>query len=119
MRTSNDQLNFTNSGVMNTTITSQAILLDQMFGYSPQVTWTGSPVGNLSLQYSDDYGPGIQNDGKNVVNWTTDTTSTQPVAGINSFVWNTQYAMYRWVRVIYVPTSGSGNATGRINCKGP
>jgi hypothetical protein len=116
MKTTNIVLQFTNSGDMTGTITSQPISMEQVFGYSVELLWTGSPVGTISLQYSDDMGP--INGGPAVTNWATDTTSTQNTAPWTGFVWNVRCGMYGWARVIYVPTGGSGTLTGKVETKG-
>lgn len=116
MKTTSIVLQFTNSGSMSGNTVSQPICLEQVLGYSPQVTWTGSPVGQISLQYSDDIG--LVNGTVPITNWVTDTNSTQNTASWTGFVWDVRVSMYKWVRVSYVRSSGTGTLTGIITTKG-
>lgn len=95
--------------------------LNQVPLYSIQAVWTGSPVGSLKLQLSNDiinsnppqaYNP-IQ-----IVNWTDYSGSLTVVNGAGNFVWNCLDVGYRWVRLVYVFSSGTGTLNATFCGKG-
>lgn len=95
---------------------SDPVSIESMPQYAVQLVFTGTPTGTFSLQGSNDGG---QFDGQTltgVSNWTT--ISTQAVAAAGNHMWNVANAGYRWVRVIYTATSGTGSVTGRFQGKG-
>lgn len=101
-------------------ITSGFIYLDQAFGFAVQAVITGSPVGSLKLQGScddgDDWaaGPGV---GRGVVNWTDIPNTFQSVNGSGIVTWNMPKSFYKWARLLYASTSGTGNITATLNVK--
>ena len=104
------------------TINSDPIALDQIYGFAVQAFWTGTPVGNFKLQVSCD-APGDTTQTSNggpdkVTNWTDLTGSTQAAGGLSYFVWNINGAFYRYVRLVYTNTSGSGVLKAQICLKG-
>lgn len=115
----NEQV-FTGSGA--TSFQTQAIDLDQKFGYSIQAAITGTITGTMNLQGSDDFGTiqpgGPDNGAPGVTNWSDITGSSTSIAGAGSAIWNAEGVFYKWVRVNYVATSGTGTITIRINTKG-
>ena len=84
-----------------------------------QAVWTGSPVGSLFLETSDD--PGTVNpDGSvsGLVNWSTYTGSaTAAGGGAGNFSWHIWANTSRWVRLSYTFSSGSGTINARANQK--
>lgn len=108
------------STVMNTTINSQAMQLENMFGYAIQVVFTGTPTGSFKLQSSCDavtrasqvFGP----NGAVIytpTNWTDITDSPFAVTAAGSTEWNVTDVGYNYVRVVYTDTSG-GSSTAII-----
>lgn len=102
----------------NTTDMSQASCTSSWVDVQPnsmffiQVKYTGSPVGTLVLQASND---------KVVASTMDDTTtynSTIAVSGPGNDAWNVDGIGFQWVRVVYTRTSGSGTLTGTFNGKG-
>ncbi len=95
----------------------------------PGQTVSGS--GTLKLQISNDNvqlpqmsGPiaGID-PAANVKNWTDYSGSSYGVTatsaiGSSSFVWNVLYPGYRWVRLVYTSSSGSGVMSASFFGKG-
>lgn len=119
MRTLNEPL-LTN-GDASGALQSQPLSLEQAIGYSITARIIGTAVGSLSLQGSTDTGTvGYMNPalGLGITTWTTITQSQAPVTGTGEVTWNAQSTFYRWVRVIYAPTSGSGTITCIANTKG-
>lgn len=89
---------------MGASFNSTVLDLDYTTDASITAVWTGSPVGSLKLQISND----IVDVGTSVVNWIDYTDSTYAVTAAGSFVWNISRANYRWLRVSYTRTSGTG-----------
>lgn len=109
---------------MNTTITSDAFQLYQMFGFSIQVTFTGTPTGTFKLQASSDPVTQVSlNTVTPATHWTDVANSSQAVSAAGNVLWNVSDVMYNWVRVVY--TDGSAGASTAVitnltfNGKGP
>lgn len=88
---------FTNGSIME---------LSNMYGYSFDMAWTGTPAGDLIVQGSN-----------------TQTTwheiAKETLAGAaGSKLFNVDGAHYRYVRVSYTRTGGTGSVEGRYYAKG-
>lgn len=123
MRIANENLIPSGAQDMSTSFDLAPVYLGHIVNYSIQLVFTGSPVGTLSLQCSNDPGfptgnsPVVQS--SNVTNWTIITGSSQAISAAGNVVWNVENAGYTWVRVDYVATSGAGSLTSaRTNVKG-
>lgn len=96
--------------------------LDQVYGIAIQAEFAGSPVGSVELQGSCDRGtylmPGQPPSEAGVVNWTTIKDSPQAVTGAGPVVWNYNGVFYKWIRLHYTATSGTGTVTVTVNTKG-
>lgn len=80
----------------------------QVIGYAIQATWTGASLsGMVELESS--------NDG---TTWDIITDSPQIVSGPGTFMWNVREPFYRYVRIHFAYTSGSGTITASFNSKG-
>lgn len=106
--------------------TSIGLDLNQMTQASIEAVFTGSPTGTLTIQVSaDNVSPCNQgqancvtyNPGGNVVNWVTYTGSSEPVASSGNFLYNLGFAGYRWLRLVYTASSGSGSLSATYNAK--
>lgn len=96
------------SGDMSTTsITSLTINSQLRWGYAVQATYTGSPVGTLSIQAS--------NDGSN---WSTITITVTSINGAGSTMFNMSQELYPYARLVYTKTSGSGTLLATVYTKG-
>ena len=122
MRTGNENLGFSGTD-LSTNQTSYDLFLSNIFNYSIQLVFTGSPVGTFKLQCSNDQGNPVtptqteQNSG--VVHWTDVASSSTSVSGAGNILFDVQNTGYRWVRVVYTASSGSGTLTvARFNLKG-
>jgi hypothetical protein len=85
-----------------------------------QAVITGSPVGSMKLQGSCDVGTSTTdgNPANNVVtNWTDVAGSSQAVSAAGNLMFNISDAGWKWLRVVYTFTSGTGTAVVRINGK--
>lgn len=99
--------------------TSIGLDINQLTSYAVQAVFTGAPVGTLTLEISSDdvlVVPGT-NPAANVTHWTTYTGSSQAVAAAGSFMWNVFPAGYRWMRMVYTKTSGTGSLSSTFNGK--
>ena len=99
--------------IMNTTINSQALELLNMYGYSIQVVFTGTPTGTFKLQASSDPVNGVSSGLNTPVNWTDVANSSQSITAAGNYMWNVFDVMYNWVRLVYQDTSG-GTSTAII-----
>lgn len=100
--------NLLTNGDMSGNLTSTNLSLLQVFGFSIQAVWTGTPTGTLQLNCS--------NDG---VNWDMVQNSAQSLTGsAGHFTWNVTSSNYRWVQLTYTATSGSGSLTVNAFCRG-
>lgn len=81
---------------------------------SIQAIWTGaSALGSIFLEISNDN----VSVGSSVTNWSTYTGSSTAVSGPGNFMWNLNLAGYRWVRVHFAYTSGTGTLNAQFNGK--
>lgn len=103
-------------------VESQAIPLEQIFGYAMQAVWTGTPNGTLKLQASSDApARGGTSDGTpdEIANWSDITSSSVAITGsAGNYMWNVDAAFYRWVRLVYTNTSGVGVLNVKVSVKG-
>lgn len=102
---------------MGASFNSTIIPLAQVEFLSIQAIWTGSPVGNFTLQTSCDQGTDSQGDG--VTNWTTYTGSSQAAGGVaGDLTYGVTVTGDRWIRLVYTRTSGTGTVNIRCETKG-
>lgn len=96
---------------LSTDVESEGIFVERCTEYSIQLVFTGTPVGEFKLQGSLD--------GGTPSNWTDITGSEESVTEAGDILWNAQGVGYRWVRLVYTSTSGTGTLTVyRSLCKG-
>lgn len=95
---------------LSSSYTSPPIPMDQKVGVNIQAIWTSTPVGTFKLQTSLSYQPGgsIGNSPPVAGTWDDFPSSSQSSSGVNSCTWNISDAFFRWIRVVYTSTSGSG-----------
>ena len=81
--------------------------------FSVMIKWTGTPTGTFKLQCSNDVGD-------SVTDWEDVPGSSLAVAGAaGQQVYNYTRAPFRWVRLVWTASSGSGTFTKCIfNAKG-
>ncbi len=77
--------------------------LEQIYAYSVEAVYTGSPDGTLLLQASNDWNPGTSTG-----TWTTIDDSSNSITGAGSSFWNVTSSNYAYVKFVYTATSGSG-----------
>ncbi len=103
------------------TVTGTAFGLDHMIYYSLTAVSTGTAVGTIKLQASNDaFTDNVNNNEKTTATWVDITSSTQAVAGTGTkLLWTTgDAAGYRAVRAVYTTTSGTGNVVLYWHAKG-
>lgn len=107
--------------VMNTTINSLAMQLENMVTYAIQIVFTGTPTGSFKLQASNDpvANPALTPAGNgaiifNPAHWSDVKNSTFAVAAAGDVMWNYQAIPgFTYVRVVYSDSS-SGVSTAII-----
>ncbi len=85
-----------------------------------QAVWTGTPVGTLYVETSNDVGT-INPDGSisGLVNWTTYSGSAQAAGGAaGDFAWHIWATGFKWCRLSYLFGSSTGVLNARVNQKG-
>lgn len=100
---------------------SSAFLIEHIYGYSVQISFTGNFDGTFKLQTSNDIGvtPNQQ-----PTHWNTLLNSSAAVVagaygGEAGIMWNVERSFYRWFRIVYTPTSGTGTlASATMTIKG-
>ena len=90
-------------------VTSVAYDLGGQSLYSISVDFSGSNlVGTLTLEGSNN---------SDTAGFTTILNSSQAVTASADHMWNVSQAGYRWVRVVWVFTSGTGNIASKLTVK--
>lgn len=88
-------------------VTSTPFDLGDLTSYSASVDFTGSDLaGTLTLEASNDNSDYI-----------TVASSSQSVTSAASHMWNISGASYRYVRVKWVASSGTGNISAKLIAK--
>lgn len=96
---------------MSGSFNSPAVDIANLIGYSLQAVFTGTPNGTFKLQASCD-------DLEAPVNWTDVGSSSVAITAAGSAIWNNDGAHYRWVRLVYTRSSGSGSCDVTVAAKG-
>ena len=112
-------MKFANEKVVNavsmaSSFSSSPILLDQIYGFSFQAVFTGTPNGSFKLQCSND---DVKLDSQ-IVNWSDISGTAQAITAAGSILYNVNYAFYKWVRIVYTASSGSGSCDVTYASKG-
>jgi hypothetical protein len=98
--------------------TSAAIDASQLIAASVQVIMTGSsPTGTVKVQASND-APQAGNLPYAPTNWTDVASLTVSVSAATSYLIPKFDCAYRWIRVVYTFTSGTGTVTAEVNAIG-
>lgn len=97
-----------------TACTATGVDLNQLNLASMQAVYTGSPVGTLKVQVSNDNVP-HQNQ---VTHWTDYTGSSVAISAAGNTLYNMSFVGYRWARLVYTKTSGTGSITATMSGKG-
>lgn len=88
-------------------VASDAILIDQIYGYSLQCTYSGAPSGSLRVQASND----LTNNPDDVSDWDDVGDSVVAISASGDTFYNLDAQFYKYFRVKYDRLSGSGSLT--------
>lgn len=116
-----DPVKIVTVGDMSSSINSIGINVRQFALCSIQAVWTGSPVGNFTVQTSNDIVPisAGSDPASNVVNWTTYTGSSSAAGGsAGDLMYVLDFSPYAWIRLAYTSTSGTGTLNSTFLGKG-
>jgi len=104
------------NGDMSADVTSQVLNIADLSLGSIQAIFTGAPTGDLFLQISNDIIAAGSDPNTAVVNWSEYTGSRQTLAAAGAFVFNLANMGYKWCRMVYDPSGGTGilNATATV-----
>lgn len=102
---------------------SSVVDLQQVWIYSLQASWTGSPIGEFKIQASNDVRPEAVDRPVPYfapTNWTVVGGSISSTTAISSsnFMWNVDSPAYRWIRLVYVAQTATGVLTVNAVTKG-
>lgn len=104
------------------TVVSNGIDMNQIFGGSISAVFTGSPVGTLTLEISNDIVATPVAGGANLASavntWTTYTGSSYAISAAGDFTYVLADTNYRWLRMKYTKTSGTGTINAYFSGKG-
>ena len=92
---------------MSDDIAGPTIDLNQIYGFSLTVACTGSPVGILSIQVSNETVESKEKVSEG--SWETLAGSPTSISSAGQTLFNVDRAFYRWTRFFYAFTSGTGN----------
>jgi hypothetical protein len=98
------------NGDMSADIDGSAVSVAGWNGFSIQSVYTGTPVGRLKVQISCD----LTNNPLAVSNW-DDIGDPKDVVGAGSHTFVVKYVKWKWARLVYVSTSGSGVLNANLN----
>jgi hypothetical protein len=90
---------------------TEEILLDDLDGISLQAVFTGSPVGQFTIQFSNQ-----KEESRRV--WTTIGDTSINISGEGSSGWSLEGVNHRLIRLTYMRESGDGTCTVIYNGKG-
>lgn len=115
-----------NNQSLATSQNSLPVFLEQSFGYSIDIVLTiaSSLNGTFTIQYSNYFSssPNDLMDAQNIPtgSWVTLDSSSQAIASgtPNPLGYNVNLAYYRWIRLVWTASSGTGTATAYIIAKG-
>lgn len=80
---------------------SSILALDFVNFFSVQAVFTGSPSGTFKIQVSNDVNSSPSN-------WSDLGDSSQAISAAGDIMWDISSAGYKWAKVVYTRTSGSG-----------
>lgn len=94
---------------------STGVEISQIEDVSIQAVWTGTAEnGTFKVQGSND----LVNNPSLVTHWTDQTGSSQAISADGDFMWNVSLAPFRFIRLVYTASSGSGTLNANLSGKG-
>lgn len=108
------------------TVNSNPIPVESIVYMDVSATWTGASAdGTLKLQVSnddptsgDDLAPTITNWYDAISNGSITPSAAVTVSGAGSARWEVKEFGFKWVRLVFTRTSGTGTINARFNAKG-
>ena len=100
------------NGNMSSSITSSSTDINEAVSYCIQATFTGSPVGSLKIQASDD-----QFGVPPLLGFVDLPSTITAVTQAGTYMVNVEFPSYCQVQLVYTATSGSGTINAKINAK--
>lgn len=104
----------TSCDMSTTSCGSLAIDAKYLDNVSVQAIFTGSPVGALSVQVSND----TTTAQANVGTWTDYSGMAYTISAAGDIVFNMSNVGSRWIRLVYYKTSGTGTLNAYVSGKG-
>ena len=111
MRVSNE-LGLTNADMSLTSVNGPAIFIANNWCLSVQSVSTGTGVGTIKIQVSNDSETGVP------VNWSDLSGATIAVTAASVLVLPKIEVSYQFIRLVYTKTSGTGTLNARIKSIG-
>jgi len=107
------------NGDMTTTITSAVTNIQFLDNIAIQLNFTGTPTGTFQVQVSVDYAQDDQGNVQVAGNWIPVLLPQSPVAsGSAGFILiDLNQLASPWIRLVYVPSGGSGTLNAFISAK--
>lgn len=105
------------SGDASGNLISIALDSSYLFATSAQAVATGSPVGVLKLQFSNDHAFASPNN-QTPTNWSDIPNATVSISAAGVFAIPRTELCYQWIRAVYTFTSGTGAITVETNSLG-
>lgn len=116
-----DQVTMMSAGDMSTaSLTTIGLDIQQLYSYAIGAVFSGTMAGTFVLQVSSDIvlmAPG-SDPAANVINWYDYTDSAVSISEGGNYLWNVNPAGYRWVRLKYTKSSGTGSLSVYFDGKG-
>lgn len=112
MKTVNDQV--VTSQSLSANFASDAILVDQIYGFSMHLIYTGTPSGILSIECSNDP---VQR-ASDIANWTPISGATVTISAAGDTLFNVDKVYFRWIRIKYTFSSSTGSLSANYFAKG-
>lgn len=94
------------AGDMSSDVTSEVVNVEYMDNVGIQAVYSGSPVGDLKIEVSQDE-----------TNWDELTSVTVNISAAGSSTINLNQVPFAYIRVFYDSTSGSGSLTVTLTAK--
>lgn len=104
-----------------TTVSSDPILVDQIYGFAIQAVWTGTPNGTLTLQAACtpvDKQLNVSSGGPYTVSTWTDVASYAISGSAGNYMFNVIGGFYNFARITYTNSSSTGTLSANLVVKG-
>jgi hypothetical protein len=102
----------------NASVNQQSAIIDasQVYAISAQIVVTGTAAGTVNIQYSNDFVGNMAV--PQPVNFSVVPSTTLAVSGAGVYSIPRVELCYRWLKIVYVASSGTGTITVNSNTLG-